>query len=118
VDAALDNVNVKKICNYIKQRSRDFQCVVISLKDIFFEHADNLVGIYRDVDLLSSKILTLDLTRFGDDTTEEAGGGEGAKITTAVDTSRSDISVRSRASASNADSYARSNLSRDVTESQ
>ena len=28
VDAALDNVNVKKICNYIRQRSADFQCVV------------------------------------------------------------------------------------------
>ncbi|KAJ1421694.1 RecF/RecN/SMC, partial [Ochromonadaceae sp. CCMP2298] len=32
VDAALDNVNVKKICNYIKQRSKEFQCIVISLK--------------------------------------------------------------------------------------
>ena len=28
VDAALDNVNVKKICNYIRQRSADFQCGV------------------------------------------------------------------------------------------
>ena len=32
VDAALDNVNVKKVCNYIKQRSHEFQCIVISLK--------------------------------------------------------------------------------------
>jgi len=61
VDAALDNVNVKKICNYIKHRSKDFQCIVISLKDMFFEHADSLVGICRDVDTLSSCILTLDL---------------------------------------------------------
>lgn len=36
VDAALDNVNVKKICNYIKQRSKDFQCIVISLKVCFY----------------------------------------------------------------------------------
>jgi DNA repair ATPase RecN len=64
VDAALDNVNVKKICNYIRQRSKDFQCVVISLKDMFFEHADILVGICKDVDSLSSKVLTLDLRPF------------------------------------------------------
>jgi RecF/RecN/SMC N terminal domain len=61
VDAALDNVNVKKICNYIRQRSHDFQCVVISLKDMFFEHADILVGICKDVETLSSKVLTLNL---------------------------------------------------------
>ena len=39
-----------QICNYIKQRSADFQCVVISLKEMFFEHADCLVGICKDVD--------------------------------------------------------------------
>lgn len=64
VDAALDNVNVKKICNYIKQRSRDFQCVVISLKDMFFEHAECLVGICKDVQALSSQVLTLDLKQY------------------------------------------------------
>ena len=47
VDAALDNVNVKKVCNYIRQRSKDFQCIVISLKDHFFEYADSLVGTCR-----------------------------------------------------------------------
>lgn len=50
VDAALDNVNVKKLCNYIRQTSDSFQCVVISLKDMFFEHADSLVGICKDVE--------------------------------------------------------------------
>ena len=74
VDAALDNVNVKKICNYIKQRSKDFQCVVISLKDIFFEHADALVGICKDVDKLSSKILTLDLNAYADTSLSDAPG--------------------------------------------
>merc|ERR1711991_368427 len=66
VDAALDNVNVKKICNYIRQRSKEFQCIVISLKDMFFEHADSLIGICRDVESLSSKVLTLDLKQFND----------------------------------------------------
>ena len=64
VDAALDNVNVKKVCNYIKQRSQDFQCIVISLKDLFYEQADSLVGICRDVDSNSSRTLTLDLEQF------------------------------------------------------
>ena len=76
VDAALDNVNVKKICNYIRQRSKDFQCVVISLKDMFFEHADILVGICKDVKTLSSKVLTLNLKAF-DDTNKSASKGSG-----------------------------------------
>jgi structural maintenance of chromosome 1 len=49
IDAALDNVNVKKVCHYIAQRCTDLQCIVISLKDIFFEHAHALVGIAKDV---------------------------------------------------------------------
>jgi len=75
VDAALDNVNVKKICNYIRQRSREFQCVVISLKDMFFEHADSLVGVCKDVDSLSSNLLTLNLKEF--DPPGRGGGGGG-----------------------------------------
>jgi hypothetical protein len=80
VDAALDNVNVKKICNYIKHRSADFQCIVISLKEMFFEHADCLVGICKDIDSLSSKILTLDLGGFAvgcGGAVAPAGGGGG-----------------------------------------
>lgn len=64
VDAALDNVNVLKLCNYIKQRSVDFQCIVISLKDTFYEKSQSLVGICRDVKSNSSKTLTLDLSKF------------------------------------------------------
>jgi len=64
VDAALDNVNVLKVCNYIRQRSDDFQCIVISLKDMFYERSESLVGICRDVSSNSSRTLTLDLTKF------------------------------------------------------
>lgn len=65
VDAALDNVNLRKVCNYIRQRSQtDFQCIVISLKDIFYEQSESLVGICRDVGTNSSRTLTLDLTKF------------------------------------------------------
>eukprot|EP00814_Leptocylindrus_danicus_P018697 CAMPEP_0116038318 /NCGR_PEP_ID=MMETSP0321-20121206/22716_1 /TAXON_ID=163516 /ORGANISM="Leptocylindrus danicus var. danicus, Strain B650" /LENGTH=1452 /DNA_ID=CAMNT_0003516967 /DNA_START=35 /DNA_END=4393 /DNA_ORIENTATION=+ len=66
VDAALDNVNVLKVCNYIQKRSGDFQCIVISLKDMFYERSQALVGICKDVATTSSRTLTLDLTRFTD----------------------------------------------------
>ena len=61
IDAALDNVNVRKICNYVRQRSKEFQCIVISLKELFYENADSLVGVYKDVESLSTGFLTLDL---------------------------------------------------------
>ena len=64
VDAALDNVNVLKVCNYIRQRSGDFQCIVISLKDLFYERSQSLIGICRNVSTNSSRTLTLDLTKF------------------------------------------------------
>jgi hypothetical protein len=58
-------VNLRKVCNYISRRSQeDFQCIVISLKDIFYEHSQSLVGICRDVGTNSSRTLTLDLARF------------------------------------------------------
>lgn len=67
VDAALDNINLRKIVNYIGQRSQtDFQCIVISLKDAFYEHSNSLVGIYRDVATSASQSLTLDLTKYDD----------------------------------------------------
>jgi len=77
VDAALDNINVLKLCNYIKHRSADFQCIVISLKDTFYEQSNGLVGICRDVSTNSSRTLTLDLTKF--DKEEEESGQRGKK---------------------------------------
>lgn len=71
VDAALDNVNVLKLCNYIRHRSKDFQCIVISLKDMFYEQSQGLVGICRNVPTNSSRTLTLDLTKF--DKNDDAG---------------------------------------------
>jgi len=65
VDAALDNINLRKVCNYIQQRSQvDFQCIVISLKDMFYERSQSLVGICKDVGTNSSRTLTLDLTHY------------------------------------------------------
>jgi structural maintenance of chromosome 1 len=61
VDAALDNTNVSKVSNYIRRRSDDFQCIVISLKDQFYGKADSVIGIYRDRNENCSRTLSLDL---------------------------------------------------------
>jgi len=66
VDAALDNVNVAKVSQYIRNRSRkdQLQCLVISLKDTFYTKADALVGIFKDQKLQSSGVATVDLTQY------------------------------------------------------
>lgn len=62
VDAALDNANVGKIANYIsKHKGPNFQFIIISLKNSLFEQSDTLVGIYRDQNIHSSKVMTMDL---------------------------------------------------------
>merc|ERR1711981_829038 len=47
IDAALDYKNVSIIANYIKDRTKDAQFVIISLRNNMFELADRLVGIYK-----------------------------------------------------------------------
>ncbi|KAJ1674813.1 Structural maintenance of chromosomes protein 1, partial [Spiromyces aspiralis] len=89
VDAALDKVNVAKVASYLRAHARadsavpagesafaapksgsgssarnSSQFIVISLKNILYERAKSLVGIYRDQQLNSSKVLTLDLERY------------------------------------------------------
>ncbi|EME26732.1 structural maintenance of chromosome (SMC ATPase family) [Galdieria sulphuraria] len=70
VDAALDRDNLDKVARFILQRSRmnspKEQYVVISLKDKFYEMADSLIGIYRDMDRSCSGVLSLDLNQFGE----------------------------------------------------
>eukprot|EP01084_Bolivina_argentea_P069262 126066_1 len=73
VDAALDKVNIAKVCQYIRSRSRGgkLQSVVISLKDDFYDKADALVGVYRDVGGGGSKAATLDLQAFSSEESQE-----------------------------------------------
>ena len=47
IDAALDFKNVSIVAHYIKERTRDAQFVIISLRNNMFELADRLVGIYK-----------------------------------------------------------------------
>ncbi|KAI9800194.1 MAG: hypothetical protein M1825_004178 [Sarcosagium campestre] len=62
VDAALDNANVAKIANYIRDHAGPgMQFIVISLKTSLFQSSQALVGIYRDQTANSSKALTLDV---------------------------------------------------------
>lgn len=65
VDAALDNANVAKIANYIKEHSEQGdQFVVISLKNALFHQSQGLVGVYREQAENSSRSLTLDLEQY------------------------------------------------------
>ncbi|XP_041035529.1 structural maintenance of chromosomes protein 1A [Carcharodon carcharias] len=66
IDAALDNTNIGKVANYIKEQSvSNFQAVVISLKEEFYTKADALIGVYPEQgDCVISKVLTFDLTGF------------------------------------------------------
>ncbi|KAG2208081.1 hypothetical protein INT47_010443 [Mucor saturninus] len=47
IDAALDFRNVSIIANYIAERTKNAQFVIISLRNNMFELADRLVGIYK-----------------------------------------------------------------------
>lgn len=47
IDAALDFKNVSIVANYIKERTKNAQFIIISLRNYMFELADRLVGIYK-----------------------------------------------------------------------
>ena len=47
IDAALDFKNVSIVGNYIRERTKNAQFVIISLRNNMFELADRLVGIYK-----------------------------------------------------------------------
>lgn len=47
IDAALDFRNVSIVANYIKERTKNGQFIVISLRNNMFELANQLVGIYK-----------------------------------------------------------------------
>jgi structural maintenance of chromosome 4 len=47
IDAALDFKNVSIVANYIKERTKNAQFIIISLRNNMFELADRLIGIYK-----------------------------------------------------------------------
>ncbi|CAD8166777.1 unnamed protein product [Paramecium pentaurelia] len=50
VDAALDYKNVSIVANFIKERTKNAQFIVISLRNNMFELANKLIGIYKTFD--------------------------------------------------------------------
>jgi structural maintenance of chromosome 4 len=54
IDAALDFRNVSIVANYIRERTKNAQFIVISLRNNMFELADYLVGIYKTHDKVRS----------------------------------------------------------------
>ena len=70
IDAALDSSNVARVALYLRSKTRpgtpgSFQGIVISLKDVFYEKADALVGVCREPKHRASSTLTFDLSSFG-----------------------------------------------------
>lgn len=62
IDAALDFKNVSIVANYIKERTKDAQFIIISLRNYMFELADYLVGIYKIHDC--SRSITINPQQF------------------------------------------------------
>ncbi|TRY50457.1 Structural maintenance of chromosomes protein [Cryptosporidium tyzzeri] len=54
VDAALDFRNVSIIATFIKEKTKNAQFIVVSLRNHMFEMADRLVGIYKTFDITKS----------------------------------------------------------------
>lgn len=69
IDAALDFKNVSIVANYIKERTKNAQFVIISLRNNMFELADRLVGIYKTQN--STKSVCIDPKAFGKNKTLE-----------------------------------------------
>ncbi|CAJ0848192.1 9017_t:CDS:2, partial [Entrophospora sp. SA101] len=63
IDAALDFRNVSIVANYIKERTKDAQFIVFSLRNNMFELADRLVGIYKTKNMVKFSLL-LDFSYF------------------------------------------------------
>lgn len=54
IDAALDFKNVSIIAHYIKERTRNTQFLIISLRSEMYDLADRLIGIYKTYNITKS----------------------------------------------------------------
>ncbi|KAK7035384.1 Structural maintenance of chromosomes protein 4 [Paramarasmius palmivorus] len=55
IDAALDFRNVSIVANYIKDRTKNAQFIIISLRNDMFELSHRLIGIYKTANVTQSK---------------------------------------------------------------
>lgn len=65
IDAALDFRNVSIVANYIKERTKNAQFIIISLRNNMFELADRLIGIYKTHNC--TKSITIDPKAFSNE---------------------------------------------------
>ncbi|KAK2495042.1 hypothetical protein MC885_005428, partial [Smutsia gigantea] len=74
VDAALDNTNIGNVSSYIKEQTqKQFQMIMISMKEELYCKADALIGIYpQQDDCMFSQVLTLDLSKYPDTEGQES----------------------------------------------
>jgi len=72
IDAALDFKNVSIVANYIKERTKNAQFIIISLRSNMFELADRLVGIYKTSNC--TKSVTIDPEKIAQNENEKPGG--------------------------------------------
>jgi structural maintenance of chromosome 4 len=82
IDAALDFKNVSIVANYIKERTKNAQFVIISLRNNMFELADRLVGIYKTHDV--TKSVTINPSQVAVAAASAAATGAPGKPTTAA----------------------------------
>ncbi|KAG1784561.1 RecF/RecN/SMC N terminal domain-containing protein [Suillus plorans] len=55
IDAALDFRNVSIVANYIKDRTKNAQFIIISLRNDMFELSHRLIGIYKTANTTQSQ---------------------------------------------------------------
>ncbi|KAI6212922.1 Structural maintenance of chromosomes protein 4 [Aphelenchoides besseyi] len=67
IDAALDYRNVSIIATYLKERTKNAQFIIISLRNNMFEKADWLIGIFKVNDCTNNIALNPDLSKSLDD---------------------------------------------------
>eukprot|EP01035_Chromulina_nebulosa_P018767 gene18767-24534_t len=92
IDAALDFKNVSIVANYIKERTKNAQFIIISLRNNMFELADRLVGIYKTFD--TTKSVTINPKMFESMTVDESGTSNNETNSTTVDLKSSRVTVK------------------------
>jgi structural maintenance of chromosome 4 len=88
IDAALDFKNVSIVGHYIKERTKNAQFIIISLRSNMFELCDNLIGIYKIFNC--TKTITIDPRGF-DQTNEDKEHRDNGKDVDRVESDSSGV---------------------------
>jgi len=96
LDAALDFKNVSIVANYIKERTKNAQFVIISLRNNMFELADRLVGIYKTND--ATKSVTINPKTFSNNNSDNKTKANGSNTSSKSAITKAQKSILSDAS--------------------